>query len=95
MRAQRLRQRNQGASYGVTLDGHPTRAVAAATGTYYVPKAVSGGLCGLSCVPVPGAYAAGYGAGVLLSGLAKGTHIIHHTVSAPFNVSVTYIIHVS
>jgi hypothetical protein len=85
----------RGASYGVTLDGHPTRAVAAATGTYYVPKTVSGGLCGLSCVPAPGAYAAGYGAGVLLSGLSKGTHTIRHTVSAPFNVSVTYIIHVS
>jgi hypothetical protein len=84
----------KGASYGVTLDGHPTRAVVGATGTYYVPKVVSGGLCGLSCVPAP-AYAAGYGTGVLLSGLSKGTHIIRHTVSAPFNVSVTYTIHVS
>ena len=55
---------------------------------------VFAGAVGLSCVPAP-AYAAGYGAGVLLSGLSKGTHIIHHTVSAPFNVSVTYTIHVS
>jgi len=62
------------------------------TGTYYVPKILSGGLCGLGCVPAPSAYAAGYGAGVLLSGLSKGTHIIHHTVSAPFNVSVIYTI---
>jgi hypothetical protein len=85
----------RGASYGVTLDGHPTRAVVGATGTYYVPKVVSGGICGLSCLPASSAYAAGYGAGVLLSGLSKGTHIIHHTVSAPFNVSVTYTIHVS
>ncbi len=85
----------RGASYGVTLDGHPTRAVMGATGTYYVPKVVSGGICDLSCLPASSAYAAGYGAGVLLSGLSKGTHIIHHTVSAPFNVSVTYTIHVS
>jgi hypothetical protein len=84
----------KGVSYGVTLDGHPTRAVVGATGTYYVPKVVSGGLCGLACVPAP-AYAAGYGAGVLLSGLSKGTHIIHQTVSAPFNANVTYTIHVS
>jgi hypothetical protein len=84
----------KGVSYGVTLDGQPTRAVVGATGTYYVPKVVSGGLCGLACVPAP-AYAAGYGAGVLLSGLSKGTHIIHQTVSAPFNVNVTYTIHVS
>jgi hypothetical protein len=40
----------KGVSYGVTLDGHPTRAVVGATGTYYVPKVVSGGLCGLACV---------------------------------------------
>lgn len=84
----------KGASYSVTLDGHPTRAVVGATGAYYVPKVVSGGLCSLSCVPAP-AYAAGYGAGVLLAGLSKGTHIVYHTVSAPFNVSVTYTIHVS
>jgi hypothetical protein len=85
----------QGVFYGVTLDGHPTRPVVGATGTYYVPKVVTGGICGLACVPAPAAYAAGYGAGVLLSGLSKGTYIIHHTVSAPFNVSVTYTIHVS
>jgi hypothetical protein len=84
----------KGASYSVTLDGHPTRAVVGTTGTYYVPKVVSGGLCGLSCVPAP-AYAAGYGAEVLLNGLSKGTHIIHHTMSAPFNVSVTHTIHVN
>ncbi len=51
--------------------------------------------CRNTSSPSPAAYAAGYGAGVLLSGLSKGTHIIHHTVSVPSNVSVTYTIHVS
>ncbi|MGO8907338.1 MAG: hypothetical protein ACLQMH_17195 [Solirubrobacteraceae bacterium] len=84
-----------GVSHGVTLDGRLMRSVVTATGVFYVPKVVSGGLCSYPCLAEPTAHAAGYGSGLLLSELSKGTHVIHITTGAPDNVSVTFTIHVS
>jgi hypothetical protein len=81
--------------HGVTLDGRLMRSVVTATGVFYVPKVVSDGLCTFPCVAAPTAHAAGYGSGLLLNGLSKGTHVIHFTIGAPDNVSVTFTIHVS
>jgi len=66
-----------------------------ATGVFYVPKVVSGGLCRSPCVAAPTAHAAGYGDGVLLSGLSKGSHVIRYPMGAPSTASFTFTIHVS
>ena len=71
-----------GVSHSVTLDGRPTRQVLIASGVFYVPKVVRGGLCSSPCVAAPTAHAAGYGYEVLLSGLSKGTHIIDFKVAS-------------
>jgi hypothetical protein len=84
-----------GVSHSVTLDGRLMRSVVTATGVFYVPKVVSGGLCSFPCLAAPTAHAAGYGYGLLLSELSKGTHVIHVTIGASYNVSVTFTIHVS
>ena len=79
----------------VTLDGRLTHSVLTATGVFSVPKVVQGGLCSSPCVAAPTAHAAGYGFGLLLRGLSKGTHVIHFTIGPPANASLTYTIHVS
>ena len=80
----------------VTLDGQQTHWILKATGVFYMRKVVSGGDCNASngCVTAPSAHAASYGAGLLLSGLAKGHHVVHSTLGAPYDLGFTYTIHV-
>jgi hypothetical protein len=62
-----------------TVDGKPVNMwkLPAATGVYPV-QAVAGNINGL---PPGSGRSAAYGAGLLLTGLAKGTHVIHSVFS--------------
>jgi hypothetical protein len=70
-------------SWSLVLDGRSidVRKLVVATGEFYVPKVVAGAVdCEFvsgGCPAASSAHAAAYGAGLLLSGLPKGTHVLY------------------
>ncbi|HYB27461.1 MAG TPA: hypothetical protein VEF89_12650 [Solirubrobacteraceae bacterium] len=93
MQCARARFKNSGIQLSATVDGHAVDVgkLLAATGVYPV-QAVGGNLLGF---PSGSGRSAVYGHGLLLTGLAKGTHVIHSVGSAETQAfDMTFTVHV-